>query len=142
MKHTKSILMAALAALTIASASAQETIYITGSTAFRSAANGALLSLYGATLAATDKATTSDATAGNLLFTNCSVGGSTVHIAVAWSGSDAGMQTVAAGTNSKRLPFYDLAKIQALGGSFPKTDRKGTRLNSSHVSDSRRHATA
>jgi len=129
MKHTKSILMAALAALTIASASAQETIYITGSTAFRSAANGALLSLYGANLAATDKATTSDATAGNLLFTNCSVGGSTVHIAVAWSGSDAGMQTVAAGTNSKRLPFYDLAKIQALGGSFPKTSLAGGNMS-------------
>lgn len=125
MKHTKSILIAAMAALAIASASAQETIYITGSTAFRSAANGALLSLYGANLAATDKATTTDASAGNLLFTNCSVGGSTVHIVVAWSGSDAGMQTVAAGTNSKRLPFYDLAKIQALGGSYPKTSLAG-----------------
>ncbi|MCX6960609.1 MAG: hypothetical protein NTW91_10115 [Verrucomicrobia bacterium] len=128
MKHTrstKSILIAAAAALSIATASAQETIYITGSTAFRSAANGALLSLYGANLAATDKATTTDATAGNLLFTNCPVGGSTVHIAVAWSGSDAGMQTVAAGANNKRLPFYDLAKIQALGGSFPKLSLAG-----------------
>ncbi len=125
MKHTKSILMAAMAALSIASASAQETIYITGSTAFRSAANGALLALYGANLAATDQSSTSSTDAGNLLFTNCSVGGSTVNIAVAWSGSDAGMQTVAAGTNSKRLPFYDLAKIQALGGSFPKTSLPG-----------------
>ncbi len=130
MKHTKSILIATMAALSIASASAQETIYITGSTAFRSAANGALLALYGANLAATDKGTTTDKTAGNLLFTNCSVGGSTVNIAVAWSGSDAGMQTVAAGTNSKRLPFYDLAKIQALGGSFPKTSLPGGSMSS------------
>ncbi|MCE9542239.1 MAG: hypothetical protein K8R38_01780 [Verrucomicrobia bacterium] len=125
MKHTKSILMAAVAVLSIASASAQETIYITGSTAFRSAANGALLSLYGANLAATDKSTTTDASAGNFLFTNCGVGGSIVNIAVAWSGSDAGMQTVASGTNSKRLPFFDLAKLQGLGGSFPKVSMAG-----------------
>lgn len=129
MKHAKSVLIAAIAALSIASASAQETIYITGSTAFRSAANGALLSLYGANLAATDRATTTDAAAGNLLFTNCSIGGSTVNISVAWSGSDAGMQTVAAGTNNKRLPFYDLAKIQALGGPFPKTSLPGGNMS-------------
>jgi hypothetical protein len=126
MKYTKSILMAAAVAISIASASAQETIYITGSTAFRSAANGALISLYGANLAATDQSSPTSVDAGNLLFTNCSVGGTNVHISVAWSGSDAGMQTVASGTNvNKRLPFYDWEKIRAQGGSFPKTSLPG-----------------
>jgi len=121
----KNLLMGALAALTIASASA-ETIYITGSTAFRSAANQTLLNLYGANIMATDKSTTTDNSAGNLLFTNCDVGGGNiVDVAVAWSGSEAGIQTVACGTNNKTLPFFDKAKITALGGSFPKVSLAG-----------------
>lgn len=121
----KNLLMGALAALTIASASA-ETIYITGSTAFRSAANQTLLNLYGANILATDKSTTTDNSAGNLFFTNCDVGGGNiVDVAVAWSGSEAGIQTVAGGTNNKTLPFFDKAKITALGGSFPKVSLAG-----------------
>jgi hypothetical protein len=124
MKPTKSILMGALAALSIASASA-ETVYITGSTAFRSAANSALYNLYGANLLATDQATTNSTSAGNLIFTNCSVGGTTVDIVVAWGGSEAGIQSVACGTNNKTLPFYDRTKIDALGGSYPKLSLPG-----------------
>jgi hypothetical protein len=121
----KNILMGALAALTIASASA-ETVYITGSTAFRSAANQTLLNLYGSKLAATDKSSTTDNSAGNLLFTNCDVGGGNiVDIAVAWSGSEAGIQTVACGTNAKYLPFYDATKVAAAAGSYPKVSLTG-----------------
>jgi hypothetical protein len=125
----KNILMGALAALTIASASA-ETVYITGSTAFRSAANQTLLNLYGANLAATDKSSTSDASAGNLLFTNVDTGGGNiVDIAVAWSGSEAGIQTVACGTASKYLPFYDQTKVAAAAGSYPKTSLAGGNMS-------------
>ena len=124
MKPTKSILMGALAALSIASASA-ETVYITGSTAFRSAANSALYSLYGANLMATDQATTNSTSAGNLIFTNCTVNGSTVDIVAAWSGSEAGIQTVACGTNNKTLPFYDKAKLASNFSSFPAVSAAG-----------------
>lgn len=116
MKNTKSILMAALAALSIASvgSASAETIYITGSTAFRSAANSTLYSLFGSNLRATDKATTNDAGAGNLLFTNCSVNGTNVDIVAGWSGSEAGIQTVASGAaTNKVLPFYDATKLAA-----------------------------
>lgn len=111
MKHTKSLLVAAMAALSIASASA-EVVYITGSTAFRSAANAYLYNTYGANLAATDKASNGVASAGNLYFTNCTVGtNSGVDIAAYWSGSEAGIQTAAAGTNNIKLPFFDYSKI-------------------------------
>lgn len=113
MKHTKSLLIAALAALSIGSASA-ETIYITGSTAFRSAANA---TLYGATgisgkLYATDKSTTSDVSANNLIFTNCTVNSQTVDVVVFWSGSEAGIQVIA-GTNGQKLPFFSKALLAA-----------------------------
>lgn len=112
MKHTKSILMAAVAALTIASASAQEVVYITGATAFRSAANNTLYSLYGANLLASSGSSTNDSSAIALYFTNCVLtNGATVDLAVTWTGSEGGMQTIASGTNNKRVPFYDLAKL-------------------------------
>lgn len=112
MKNTKSILMAAAAALTIASASAQEVVYITGATAFRSAANNTLYSLYSNNLLASSGSSTTDSGAISLYFTNCLLtNGSRVDIAVTWTGSEGGMQTVASGTNNKRVPFYDLAKL-------------------------------
>jgi len=112
MKHTKSILMAAAAALSIASASAQEVIYVTGATAFRSAANNTLYSLYSNNLLASSGSSASDSAAIALYFTNCALtNGATVDIAVTWTGSEGGMQSVASGTNNKRVPFYDLAKL-------------------------------
>jgi hypothetical protein len=71
MKNTKSILMAAAAALSIASASAQEVIYITGATAFRSAANNTLYSLYGDKLLASSGSSTNDSGAIALYFKDC-----------------------------------------------------------------------
>jgi hypothetical protein len=115
MKHTKSILMAAVAALSIASASA-EVIYITGATAFRSAANNTLYSLYGTNLFASSGTSTTDSGAIALYFTNCLLTNGTRHdLAVTWTGSEGGMQTIASGTNSKRVPFYDLAKMTSNG---------------------------
>jgi hypothetical protein len=111
MKHTKSILMAAVAALSIASASA-EVVYITGATAFRSAANNSLYTLYSNNLLASSGSSASDSAAIALYFTNCPLtNGATVDLAVTWTGSEGGMQTVASGTNNVRVPFYDLAKL-------------------------------
>jgi hypothetical protein len=87
MKNMKNILVAALAAAAIGSANA-ETIYVTGSTAFRGAANTALKAMSGMTLLAADN--TSLTSAGNLLFTNS--GGFLVN--VHWSGSEAGIQSI------------------------------------------------
>ena len=112
MKHTKSILMAAVAALSIASASAQEVIYVTGATAFRSAANNTLYSLYGDKLLASSGSSTNDSGTIALYFKDCVLtNGNTVDIAVTWTGSEGGMQTIASGTNNKSVPFYDLAKL-------------------------------
>jgi len=117
----KNILMGALAALSIASASA-ETIYLTGATAFRSAVNKSLFDDYSANLAATDKSTTTDETAGALLFTNITVNGSTIDLSVKWSGSEAGIRTVASPASSVVTDnFYDATKVKGLGGSYPKT---------------------
>lgn len=107
MKHT-SLLVAALAAISIGSASA-ETIYLTGSTAFRGSANAALGNYStnnGGHILAQDNATLGSA--GNLLlsFTN---GTGTNLIDVHWSGSEAGIQSVAGpttGTNAAKIGFF------------------------------------
>lgn len=122
MKHTKTLLVAALAALSIGSASA-ETIYITGSTAFRKAANAALQSALGASkIAACNSATSlTDLGAGIIYYTNCTVNGQTVDVAVSWTGSEAGIQSVASpSTNVKTIPFFDITKLTANGvvGTF------------------------
>jgi hypothetical protein len=111
MKHTKSILMTAVAALSIASASAQSVIYVTGATAFRKAANKNLYALYGDKLFATSGTATNSDSAVGLYFTNCSVNGQLVDIAVTWTGSEAGIQQVASGTNNIQVPYFDKAKI-------------------------------
>ena len=98
MKNIKNLILAALAAGTVASASAVTTTYISGSTAFRSAANIAITQFasnnYGA-LVAWDNATT--ASAGNILCTwKTSVGSTTTNfINVHWNGSEAGIQSAA-----------------------------------------------
>lgn len=108
MKHTKSLLVAALAALSIGSASA-ETIYVTGSTAFRSSANAALtnfVSQNGGTLLAWDNATIGSA--GNLLLNYTNATGTNL-IDVHWSGSEAGIQSVAGptnGTNAAKIGYF------------------------------------
>jgi len=100
--------MAALAALSIGSASA-ETIYITGSTAFRSSANTAIdtyATTHGGAQIATDSA--SLGSAGNLLYTFTN-GSGLNYIDVHWGGSEAGIQSVAGpatGTNAAKIGFF------------------------------------
>jgi hypothetical protein len=97
----KTMLVAALAALAVGSASA-ETIYITGSTAFRKAANVALTNAIlgdSGSLLATD---TGGTDAGNLVFKTKD----NDYVVVYWSGSEAGIQSVAGpSTNGYRAPY-------------------------------------
>jgi hypothetical protein len=92
----KTMLAAALAAIAIGSASA-ETIYITGSTAFRGAANTKINDYITGTLSgslvAKDNATLTKA--GNLVWK----AGDNYYVA-AWSGSEAGIQSVAGPVSS------------------------------------------
>jgi hypothetical protein len=114
MKQTKSILMAAVAALSITSASAKNVIYITGATAFRKAANKNLYALFGDKLYASSGTSTNTDSAVGLYFTNCVLSNNAVvDIAVTWTGSEGGIQQVASGTNNKRVPYFDKAKIDA-----------------------------
>jgi hypothetical protein len=86
----KTMLAAALAALAIGSASA-ETIYITGSTAFRGAANNSIdayVTNNGGSRVSCDNATLGSA--GNVVW---SLGSN--KIVASWTGSEAGMQSVA-----------------------------------------------
>jgi hypothetical protein len=61
-----------------------------------------------------------------------------VDIVVAWSGSEAGIQTVACGTNNKTLPFFDKAKLTTNFSSFPALSVAGgsmsTLANSANTS--------
>ena len=111
MKNIKNLLVAALAAGTVASASAATTTTISGSTAFRASANVAVAQFasnnYGA-LVAWDNATLTSA--GNILCTWKASSGSTTtnYINVHWNGSEAGIQSAAGpttGTNAKTVGF-------------------------------------
>ena len=114
----KNILMGAIAALSIASASA-ETVYLTGATAFRQSVNKALIADYGSSLAASDKPS-GDMAASALLFTNINVNGSVIDLSVKWSGSEAGIRTVASPAgNPVTDTFYDAALVKAMTG-LPK----------------------
>ena len=126
----KNILMGALAALSIATASAQETVYLTGATAFRSVVNKSLYTEFGANLAATDNASATAEGATTLLFTNVTLNGSTVDLSVRWSGSEAGIRSVASpATNVVTDSFFLASSVKALGGSYPKLSLATSRTN-------------
>lgn len=105
------IALAAVALTGVSSASARDCIYVTGSTAFRGTVNAVLHNKYSANLAATTAADTTLATTKgvtSLLFTNCNVNGSYYDISVGWSGSEAGIQSVASPDASPaKLQFFD-----------------------------------
>jgi hypothetical protein len=101
MKHTKSLLVAALAALSLGSASA-DTTYISGSTAFEAQADVALTnfaSTHFGGLVAWDNATLGKET---YALYNWGTASNTVtnFIAVHWTGSEGGIQSVDAPTNN------------------------------------------
>jgi hypothetical protein len=123
MKHTvstKSILLAVAAALTIASASAQtRTIYISGSTAFRSVANNAIrdyCTLNGGRITASNNSSFGSASRYVGTFSNS---GSLHYISVAWSGSEGGIQSCAGPRSGPK----------AVNVSFWPTNASGTSSN-------------
>ena len=113
----KNILIAAIAAVGIASASAGEAVYLTGATAFRSAVNATLFNDYSANLVACDKSSGSRNDSSFLKFTNITVGTSTnIDLYVGWSGSEAGIRTVASPSSNPVLQnFY---KTTVVGGGY------------------------
>jgi hypothetical protein len=101
MKLLKYLAAGLLAVSFAASANAATTIYITGSTAFRGAtvnAISALLAGTGTIVTASDNASLTSANA--VTWTGGKVGGVDVIIKASWSGSAAGIQTVAGNTTA------------------------------------------
>ena len=110
----KNILIAAIAAMGIASASAGEAVYLTGATAFRSAANATLFATYADNLVAASSSFAARNDSGTLKFTNITVGTSTnIDLYVAWSGSEAGIRTVASpSSNPVTQAFYKTSLVK------------------------------
>jgi len=105
MKYSKSLVVAALAALSLGSASASVT-YITGSTAFESVADKALTNFAAANfggLVVSDGAFGSESDIVLNYSTNGSTNTATNFIIAHWSGSEAGIQAIDAPTNNTVL---------------------------------------
>ena len=102
MNISKTLLAGVVALATVAAASAQNIVYITGSTAFRSATVNAIGSLYSGGSTASDNATFTSANA--VTWSGGSVGGTACTIKVSWAGSASGIQTVG-GLSGGGAPF-------------------------------------
>ena len=105
----KNILLGAIAALTIASASAED-IYISGATAYRGTANAAIdtfVRANGGSITTSNNATLASATLLKAQFVSNSV---THYIYVRWTGSEGGIQSCAGprtGSNAVTVNFYN-----------------------------------
>lgn len=94
MKKLSSLIVGVLALISATTLQAQTKIYITGSTAFRSATTNAIDAVLSGTVTkASDNATFTSANA--VTWTGGNIGGTPVTIKASWSGSGAGIQTVA-----------------------------------------------
>lgn len=103
----KNILIAAIAAIGISTASAQESVYLTGATAFRSVVNATLFANFSNNLVACNTTEALRNDASTLKFTNVTVNGSQIDLYVNWSGSEAGIRSVASpSTNAVTATFY------------------------------------
>ena len=104
------------AASLITTATAATTIYITGSTAFRSVTNAQIQTILGlAAPTASTNATLGSANAVNWIGGN--VGGTPVDVKAAWTGSAAGIQTVAANGGGAPAVVTKFLKDAAAGTS-------------------------
>ena len=109
---TKNILAGCIAALTLAGAAQAATyhVYLTGSTAFRSATNTSLQALYG-TPVAQSNATLGSADAAMFIKSNYPLAGDTTYVKSTFLGAAGGIQSVSAGSepvvaNRIKVPFY------------------------------------
>jgi hypothetical protein len=140
MNTTHKLMLSALAALSIGSASASVT-YISGSTAFEAKADAAITNFIAAnfgTIIASDNATLGSEV--NLIVdysTNGSSGTATNLIIAHWNGSEAGIQSIDAVTNTPQLiGFYATNATGGLGGGGTNTPN----LNSASIAFSDTYA--
>jgi hypothetical protein len=100
MKTFKTLTACAIALFCIASVHAQTQVYITGSTAFRSAATVAIKNIYDASPAVQVAFSNNSGapTGANQVIYVGNIGGVATNIHTSWSGSEAGIQTVADAT--------------------------------------------
>ena len=117
---TKNILAGCIAALTLAGAAQAATyhVYLTGSTAFRSATNNGLQALFGTPVAQSNAALAS-ADAAMFIKTNYPLVGDTTYVKTTFLGAAGGIQSVAAGSepvvnNRIKVPFYSDVAVGTL----------------------------
>ena len=118
---SKNILAGCIAALTLAGAAQAATyhVYLTGSTAFRSATNNSLQLLYG-TPVAQSNATLGSADAALFKKLNYPLTGDTTYVKSTFLGAAGGIQSVAAGSepviaNRIKVSFYLVTAVGVLG---------------------------
>ena len=102
MKTFKTLIAGVIALFCIASLNAQTEVYITGSTAFRSQAENAILHIYDASPAVQIAFSNNSGTfngANQSIFVG-NIGGVAVNVHTSWSGSEAGIQTVGDATQN------------------------------------------
>lgn len=121
MKTLHKLMTAGAALAFVGMASAQTTVRITGSTAFRKATQIAILHLMGSTDGSTlPSGTYGYSGTGGLSSANASafigmISGQSVIVSCSWSGSAHGVQSVAGGFQSPYLPTSDYATFTASG---------------------------
>lgn len=132
MKTLKSFLAITLALASIGAVSAQTKTYITGSTAFRSATVAAITSTLSGTVSiaydGNTSGVTSQSNANAVTWTGGNIGGTAVTIKASWSGSAAGIQTVA-GTSGGGAPFNVRFLPDGATGSANNDPRAGANAN-------------
>lgn len=127
MKTLKYITMGVIALGCAGMASAQTKIYITGSSAYRSSVHPAIMKLLGGSATTLPAGASYGYTGSSLNGANAAIfkgtyGGQAVTIKVSWSGSAAGIQTVAAGSNAFTVGFLPDAVSTSTTGVNGLTD--------------------
>ena len=100
MKTLQTLTLSLLTLIVTTTVHAQTKVYITGSTAFRSAALNGILHIYDASPAVQFGFTGTSFTGSNQAIFQGNIGGNPVNIYTSWSGSEAGIQTVADSTQT------------------------------------------
>ena len=122
MKTFKSLTLGAIALFCVATVNAQTEVYITGSTAFRSAATVAIRNIFDAApavqVAFSNNSTTP--TGANQVIYVGNIGAAPYIIHTSWSGSEAGIQTVA-GAPTFNVNFLPDATCPGSCSNYPGT---------------------
>jgi len=122
MKIFKSLTLGAIALFCIATVNAQTEVYITGSTAFRSSATTAIKNIYDVAPAVQVAFSNNSGvpTGANQVIFVGNIGGNPVNVHTSWSGSEAGIQTVA-GAPAFNVNFLPDSTCPANCSNYPGT---------------------